>query len=170
MGAASAYAEVAPDAIACPHPDWTPEDLVARARELVPLLRARQEQCDREGRLPEASNDEFVEAGFYRILQPRRFGGYEFDMGTFAKVMIEVSRGCPSSGWVLALTGGHAIMLSAFFSEEAQVDIYGSDGEFRGPSSTPPRVVAEPVEGGYRVSGDWDYASGIDVSTHFIGG
>lgn len=171
MGAVSAYAEAAPEgAIPCPHPDWTPEDLVARARELVPRLRARQEQCDREGRLPEASNDEFVEAGFYRILQPRRFGGYEFDMPTFAKVMIEVARGCPSSGWVLALTGGHAIMLSAFFSEQAQVDIYGTDGEFRGPSSTPPRMVAEPVEGGYRVSGDWDYASGIDISTHFIGG
>jgi 3-hydroxy-9,10-secoandrosta-1,3,5(10)-triene-9,17-dione monooxygenase len=170
LGAASAYAEAALDAIPCPHPGWTPEDLVARARELVPRLRARQEECEREGRLPEASNDEFVEAGFYRILQPRRFGGYEFDMPTFARVMIEVARGCPSSGWVLALTGGHAIMLSAFFSEEAQVDIYGTDGEFRGPSSTPPRVLAEPVEGGYRVSGDWDYASGIDISTHFIGG
>jgi 3-hydroxy-9,10-secoandrosta-1,3,5(10)-triene-9,17-dione monooxygenase len=156
--------------IACPHPDWTPEDLVRRAREMVPELRARQEQCEREGRIPEATNDEFVEAGFYRVLQPRRFGGYEFDLSTFSRVMIEVARGCPSSGWVLALTSGHAIMLSAFFPEQAQIDIYGADGEFRGPSSTPPRVQAEPVDGGYRLTGDWDYASGIDISTHFIGG
>lgn len=167
----SAYAKAASEApIPSPHPDWTPEDLVQRAREMVPMLQARQEQCEREGRLPAATNEEFVEAGFYRILQPRRFGGYEFDMATFARVMIEVARGCPSSGWVLALTGGHAIMLSAFFPEEAQVDVYGADGEFRGPSSTPPRVQAEPVDGGYRLSGDWDYASGIDISTHFIGG
>jgi 3-hydroxy-9,10-secoandrosta-1,3,5(10)-triene-9,17-dione monooxygenase len=158
------------DSLPCPHPDWTPEDLVRRAVEMVPTLRDRQEQCEQEGRLPEITNDEFVEAGFYRILQPRRFGGYEFDMPTFARVMIEVARGCPSSGWVLALTGGHAIMLSAFFSEAAQIDIYGTEGEFRGPSSTPPRVVAKPVEGGYLVGGDWDYASGIDISTHFIGG
>jgi 3-hydroxy-9,10-secoandrosta-1,3,5(10)-triene-9,17-dione monooxygenase len=84
--------------------------------------------------------------------------------------MMEVSRGCPSSGWVLALTAGHAIMLSAFFSEQAQIDVYGPTGEFRGPSRTPPRVVATPVAGGYVLSGEWDYVSGCDIATHVIGG
>jgi 3-hydroxy-9,10-secoandrosta-1,3,5(10)-triene-9,17-dione monooxygenase len=71
---------------------------------------------------------------------------------------------------VLALTGGHAIMLSAFFPEEAQIDVYGAEGEFRGPSRTPPRVMARPVDGGYRLSGEWDYVSGCDIATHVIGG
>jgi 3-hydroxy-9,10-secoandrosta-1,3,5(10)-triene-9,17-dione monooxygenase len=153
-----------------PEPDLTPAQIVQRARDMVPLLRQRQSECERLGRIPQITNDEFVAAGFYRILQPRRFGGYEFDMPTFARVMIEISRGCPSSGWVLALTGGHAIMLSAFFSEEAQVDVYGIDGEFRGPSRTPPRVVARPVDGGYVLNGTWDYVSGCDIATHVIGG
>ena len=87
-----------------------------------------------------------------------------------ARVMMEIARGCPSSGWVLALTGGHAIMFSAFFPEQAQIEIYGDSGEFRAPSSTRANVPGQPVEGGYMVSGAWDYASGIDVSTHFIGG
>jgi 3-hydroxy-9,10-secoandrosta-1,3,5(10)-triene-9,17-dione monooxygenase len=137
---------------------------------MVPLLRERQAECEALGRIPQVTNDEFVAAGFYRILQPRRFGGYEFDMPTFARVMIEVSRGCASSGWVLALTAGHAIMLSAFFSEEAQIDVYGVDGEFRGPSRTPPHVVARPVDGGYILNGTWDYVSGCDIATHVIGG
>jgi 3-hydroxy-9,10-secoandrosta-1,3,5(10)-triene-9,17-dione monooxygenase len=156
--------------IPVPDPELTPEAMIRRASEMVPVLRERQAECEALGRLPEQSNAEFVRAGFYRILQPRRFGGYEFDMPTFAKVMMEVARGCPSSGWVLALTAGHAIMLSAFFPEEAQVDIYGTDGEFRGPSRTPPRVVATPVPGGYRLRGSWDYVSGCDIATHVIGG
>src|SRR2546423_1149069 len=107
----------------------TREQLVERARGMVETLRARQAECEALGRLLESTNDEFLDAGFYRILQPRRFGGYEYDLGTFARVMMEISRGCPSSGWVLALTGGHAIMLSAFFPEQAQVDVYGASGD-----------------------------------------
>jgi 3-hydroxy-9,10-secoandrosta-1,3,5(10)-triene-9,17-dione monooxygenase len=156
--------------IAPPEPDLTPEDLVRRASAMVQTLRERQAECERLGRIPQQTNDEFVAAGFYRILQPRRFGGYEFGMPTFARVMMEVSRGCASSGWVLALTGGHAIMLSAFFSEQAQIDVYGTDGEFRGPSRTPPYVVAQPVDGGYILNGEWNYVSGCDIATHVIGG
>jgi 3-hydroxy-9,10-secoandrosta-1,3,5(10)-triene-9,17-dione monooxygenase len=156
--------------IPAPHPDWAPDDLVRRAGELVEVLRQRGERTEAEGRILAESNDEFVEAGFYRVLQPRVFGGYEFGLPTFVKVVMEIARGCPSSGWVLALTSGHAVLLSAFFSEDAQIDVYGENGEFRGPSSTPPRVKALKVDGGYRLSGAWDYASGIDISTHFIGG
>jgi len=156
--------------IPVPEPDLTPEEMIHRASAMVPVLRERQQECERLGRIPQITNDEFVAAGFYRILQPRRFGGYEFGMPTFARVMMEVSRGCPSSGWVLALTGGHAIMLSAFFSEEAQIDVYGADGEFRGPSRTPPYVIARPVEGGFILNGEWNYVSGCDIATHVFGG
>src|ERR1051326_4979828 len=114
-----------------PLPELTPAQMIARACEMVPALRERQAECEALGRIPQETNDEFVSAGFYRILQPRRFGGYEFDLGTFARVMMEVSRGCPSSGWVLALTAGHAIMLSAFFQEEAQHEQNGVDSEIR---------------------------------------
>jgi 3-hydroxy-9,10-secoandrosta-1,3,5(10)-triene-9,17-dione monooxygenase len=155
--------------IPVPEPDLTPDDMVQRAHAMIPTLRARQTECEALGRLPDATNDEFLRAGFYRILQPRRFGGYEFDLGTFARVMMDISRGCPSSGWVLALTGGHAIMLSAFFPESAQADVYGADGDFRGPSRTPP-VAAVEVSGGYRVTGAWTYVSGCDIATHIVGG
>ena len=50
---------------------------------MLPVLRERQEQCESLGRLPDQTNAEFVAADFYRILQPRRFGGCELDMPTF---------------------------------------------------------------------------------------
>jgi 3-hydroxy-9,10-secoandrosta-1,3,5(10)-triene-9,17-dione monooxygenase len=63
-----------------------------------PVLRERQVRCGQIGRLPEETNQEFINAGFYRILQPRRFAGYEFDVIDFIRIMSEVSRGCPESG------------------------------------------------------------------------
>jgi 3-hydroxy-9,10-secoandrosta-1,3,5(10)-triene-9,17-dione monooxygenase len=155
--------------ISPPEPDLTPVEVIRRAEAMRPMLRERQPLCEKLGRLPEETNEEFVRAGFYRILQPRLFGGYEFDLKTFARVMIEISRGCVESGWVLALTAGHPAAFIALFEERAQVEAYGPRGELRAPGVAAPGGTAIPVEGGYRIKGTWDYASGIDIATHFLG-
>ena len=151
-----------------PEPGLTADEMIDRARRMRPVLLERQAQCEALGRLPEETNNAFVRAGFYRILQPRTFGGYEFDVPTFVDVMVEVSRGCPSSGWVLALTSGHPHTLS-YLGEQAQREAYGDDGEFRAPFVATPSVFARPVDGGYVLSGGWDYASGCDIATHVLG-
>ena len=152
--------------LAPPEPGLTPADLLARARAMIPTLRARQAQTEAAGRMLECANQEFLSAGFYRIVQPRRFGGYEFGLDSYVRVMIEIARGCPSTAWALALVSGHPIML-ADFAEAAQVEAYGEDGDYRCPSvGSPLPVKREP--GGFRVSGGWDYASGCDVSTHVM--
>ena len=157
-----------PAEIAPPEPGMTPELMLERARELRPLLLANQGRCEAEGRVPEDVNDALVKAGFYRIVQPRRFGGYEFDVPSFYRVMMEISRGCPETGWVLALTAGHPMLLASF-PEQAQVEAYGADGEFRCPAAFTPPGQAKPVEGGHLVSAGWVSASGIDIGTHYIG-
>ena len=154
--------------IAPPEPGLTPEAMLARARALRPALRESQGRCEAEGRVPQDINDQLVQAGFYRIVQPRRFGGYEFDVPTFYRVMMEIARGCPETAWVLALTSGHPLLLASY-PEQAQVEAYGADGEFRCPASFSPPGQATPVEGGYLVSGAWVSASGIDIGTHYIG-
>jgi len=147
----------------------TPEGLVQCARNLVPLLRERQEACEAAGQMLDETNRELIGKGFYRVLQPRRFGGYEFDMPTFARVMAEIARGCPSTGWVLALTAGHAHTLSAFFPEQTQIEVFGATGEYRAPLVGGAGPTVHRVDGGYVVNGSWDYSSGCDVATHFIG-
>jgi len=84
------------------------------------------------------------------------------------KVMIAISRGCSDSGWVLALTAGHAFLMASY-PEAGQREAFGDKGEFRGPSVAIPAGIAIPVEGGYRVKGAWDYASGCELATHFLG-
>jgi len=153
-----------------PHPGLTPNEMLRRAEAMRPALRERQVACEAIGRLPENTNQDFLDAGFYRILQPRRFGGYEFELVDFIRVMTEVSRGCPESGWVLALTAGHPAAFISGFLEEAQREAYGETGDCRAPGVAKPRGIAIPVPGGYRIKGMWDYCSGCDVATHFLGG
>jgi 3-hydroxy-9,10-secoandrosta-1,3,5(10)-triene-9,17-dione monooxygenase len=57
--------------IAPPEPDLTPEEMIRRAPALRPVLRERQAECEALGRLPQSTNAAFVEAGFYRLRQPR---------------------------------------------------------------------------------------------------
>jgi 3-hydroxy-9,10-secoandrosta-1,3,5(10)-triene-9,17-dione monooxygenase len=154
--------------IPVPEPDLTAQDMLERAQALRPELVERQGECEALGRVPEDLNEKLVKAGFYRIVQPRRFGGYEFDIPTFYRVMMEIARGCPETAWVLALTSGHPLLLAAF-PEQGQVEAYGQDGEFRCPASFNPPGKAVAVDGGYRISGAWVSASGIDIGTHFIG-
>lgn len=153
-------------AIPVPEVNLTPQEMIRRATAMRQTLRDRQAATEAAGRILVETNDEFAKAGFYRVVQPRRFGGYEFDLPTYVNVMSEVSRGCPSSGWVLALTSGHPIIL-ADHPEQAQIEAYGSDGEYRCPSLGAP-VPLQRVPGGYVVSGFWDYASGCDVATHIM--
>jgi len=153
--------------VAVPEPDLTPAQMVERATCLRPELLACQEECERLRTLPDRTHRAFVEAGFYRILQPRRFGGYEFGLDTFTRVMSEIARGCPSSGWTLALTAGHGHTV-ARWPIAVQAELFG-DGDFRCPFVASPTAFGTPVEGGCLVSGGWDYSTGCDTATHFLG-
>ncbi len=159
---------VGANGIVPPERGLTAAEVLARAEGLRPTLRQRQAETEAAGRLLDETHAAFVDAGFYRTLQPRRFGGYEFGLRDFLRIMSEVSRGCPSSGWVLALTAGHPKLL-AHFEEQAQVEVYGADGDVRVPGRPVQAGDALPADGGYLVSGAWDYASGCDHATHFMG-
>jgi len=159
---------VSEQTIPVPEPDLTPGELLARAEALRPLLLEEQAATEERGYYSAEIHEEFRRAGFYRILQPRRFGGYEFDVPTFARVIMSVARGCPSSGWCLCLAAAHVLNMTSLFSEQAQVEVFGADGEFRAPSRGTPMGTAAPVEGGWLVNGTWDYCSGAPYATHFL--
>ena len=157
-----------PDApLAPPEPGLTPAELIERATRLRPLLRSRQAECEALGQVPEEVNSQLIRNGVYRIIQPRRFGGYEFDVPTFYRVMMEISRGCPETGWVAALTAGHPLIVASF-PLEGQSEVYGKAGDFRCPAAFNPPGTAVPAPGGFIVSGSWPSASGIDLATHAL--
>ncbi len=158
-----------PVPVPVPEPDLEPETLIERARALIPAIRDQQDEAERLGHHTADLDRRFTEAGFYRILQPRRFGGYQFGLPTFWRVMLAVSAGDPGTGWALTLGAHHALGIGAWFSEAGQREIFGPFGEFRAPHRAPPMGQAQPADGGYVVSGTWDYCSGIAHATHFMG-
>ena len=163
------HADVRSPDIPVPEPDLTPEAVIGRARALIPAIRDQQDEAERLGHHTAELDRQFAAAGFYRILQPRRFGGYEFGLPTFWQVMLAVSEGDPGTGWGLTLGAHHALVVGAYFSEDGQRAIFGPSGDFRCPHRPPPMGTAEPADGGYVVTGTWDYCSGIAHATHFMG-
>src|SRR5271166_1188092 len=139
----------------------TEAELLERARKLVPVLRERAARTE-ENRalLPETLKD-FVEAGFYRILQPAKYGGFEMSPLTLFKVVMELAKGCPSSAWCLCLVTIHNWEVALLDPTAAQ-DLWGKDPDVRASSSYAPFGKIARVDGGYRVSGRWSWSSSAD--------
>lgn len=148
----------------------THEELVARARELAIVLAKRLEKTDELRRLPDETISDFQAAGFFRILQPARWGGLELTPQTLFDVQMAIAKGCPSSAWVLGVVAVHAWQL-ALFAEQAQKDVWGGDTSTLVSSSYAPTGKIERAEGGYKVSGRWSFSSGCDHAQWvFLGG
>lgn len=140
------------------------EEIVTRARALAPNLRERAAECERNRRVPEESIREIREAGLFRVLQPRAFGGYELDLSTYVRVSIELGRGCASTAWVYQNNAMHNLIL-ALFPEETQRAIWASgdpvrDARIASTGWSPRQGSARPVDGGYVLDGHWEFASG----------
>ncbi|NWA24548.1 hypothetical protein HX866_06565 [Pseudomonas gingeri] len=155
-------------AAAVPVPAETVQAFLALARELRTQLRDNQELCDAQGTYSPQLHEFFIEHGFYKLLQPKRYGGLEFDLGDFYQIMIEVSRGHPALGWNLTLGAAHSLTFAAHWPQAVQDEIFGVDGHFVAPHRAFPSGHCVKVPGGYRVSGTFNYCTGITYSTHAI--
>lgn len=157
------------DGIAATNVIPTDEELIARATAMIPALRRRQADCEALGRVPDETIADFQTAGFFRVLQPKLFGGYEKSPLTFYRILQEVAAGCPSSGWVLMVLGVHNWEV-ALLDPRAGRELWAKDDAVRISSSYAPLGKAERVEGGYRLSGHWRFSSGCDhASWVFLG-
>ena len=90
------------------------ERLYKTARNMVPDLRARSAATAALGRLPEETVSELQDAGFFRIMQPARYGGYEMDPSIIFDLQLELGRGCASSAWVYGVLNVHSWQLALF--------------------------------------------------------
>jgi 3-hydroxy-9,10-secoandrosta-1,3,5(10)-triene-9,17-dione monooxygenase len=136
-----------------------PEELVARARAMIPVLKSRAARCVAERDVPAETIREFQEAGFFRILQPRRWGGYEMNPNVFFDVQKAIAEGCMSTGWMFGVVGCHPYEL-ALFHDEAQQEVWGKDTSILASSSYQPVGEVTRVEGGFRLSGRWGFSTG----------
>jgi 3-hydroxy-9,10-secoandrosta-1,3,5(10)-triene-9,17-dione monooxygenase len=140
------------------------EAVVARVSELLPALRERAQETEDARVVPAESVKALTEAGFFRLLQPARFGGLEADPLTFLTAVRLIASACGSTGWVSSVVGVHPWQL-ALFPLQAQEEVWGTDPGARMSSSYAPTGQAETVPGGHRLNGRWSFSSGCDHAT-----
>jgi 3-hydroxy-9,10-secoandrosta-1,3,5(10)-triene-9,17-dione monooxygenase len=139
----------------------TPETYLERVRALLSVLRERAPGAEKLRRLPNETFADFQEAGLFRALQPKRYGGYELDPGIFYQAVMEVGTVCGSSAWILGVIGVHNWHL-AIFPPQAQEDVWGEDTGVQLSTSLAPTGTIQRVDGGFRLSGRWSFSSGCD--------
>ncbi len=138
--------------------------VVAGVRDLLPVLAERAQETEDARDVPAESVKALEETGFFRLLQPARFGGLEADPVTFLTAVRLIASACGSTGWVASVLGVHAWQL-ALFPPPAQEEVWGDDPAARMSSSYAPTGRAEAVAGGHRLTGRWSFSSGCDHAT-----
>ncbi|MEU0266928.1 3-hydroxy-9,10-secoandrosta-1,3,5(10)-triene-9,17-dione monooxygenase oxygenase subunit [Nocardioides sp. NPDC006303] len=133
-------------------------------QDLLPTLRERAEETERLRVVPESSVKELEEVGFFKLLQPARFGGLEADPVDFYTCVRDIASACGSTGWVSSVLGVHPWQI-ALFADEAQQAVWGEDPDTRVSSSYAPVGKAAITEGGFTLSGRWSFSSGCAHAT-----
>jgi len=141
----------------------SPDELIARARALVPEIRSLAEETERNRNLFPHIVEKIREAELLRTCRPAMFGGFEYDGEVALKIAMTISAGCASTGWTVngAVSNGSSL---AHWSIEAQREVWGDDTDPFTFACFAPTGTAVPVAGGYRLSGRWSFASGCDIS------
>jgi alkylation response protein AidB-like acyl-CoA dehydrogenase len=137
-----------------------------RARALLPRIAAAADAIERDRRLPAGLLDALFEAGLFRLLLPRTLDGAEIDPVTFARIMETISAVDASTAWCLCQASGCS-MVAAYLRADVAAAIFGPPRSVLAWGPGPATAVA--VDGGYRITGTWSFASGGRHAT-WLGG
>ena len=138
--------------------------MIARAKALVPRLRDRASRTEELRRLPPETERDLHESGLFRIVQPRRVGGSEFDYVALVDCAEAIGQADASVAWNFANLASHHWMLG-MFDKRAQDLVWNSDTDALIASSFIfPAGRARKVDGGYVLRGNWPFSSGVDSS------
>lgn len=142
----------------------TAEELLQRAADMVPMLKARAAQTEELRRIPTESVQEILSSGLYRIGVPKRFGGLDVRYGLIFEAGEELGRGCGSTAWCYSLWSAHA-WLVGHWPLKAQEEVFGDGPNVLCSSSlSPGNASMKATAGGYRLSGRWEFSSGCDAA------
>lgn len=149
--------------------DSRPADPLAAAMALAPDIRARADEIEAARQVPADLARRMAEAGLYRMLQPRAYGGLELDLASFFAVIETITAADGAVGWCL-MKGATTNYFAAHLPPAGATAIFSAHPNCITGGSFNPRGRAVPVEGGYRISGRWTWGSGVHVADWMLGG
>lgn len=136
-------------------------DVVAAARSLIPQVLAARDECERLRRVPTSMVETLAEAGLLQMYLPRSMGGPELPPLVVFRAIEEISRADGSIGWCTMIATGVSNSMGLLEAEVGR-EMAGSPADMRLAGSIRPMGRARPVDGGHRVDGRWDFASGVN--------
>jgi len=136
-------------------------DAIAAAINLAPHIRAVREELEATRRVPPSLVQAINDAGLFRPYLPRAMGGSELPPLTVYRVIEEISKVDGSVGWCTMIASGVSL-LSGWLRPDVGRALFGQPPDVRVAGSLRPEGQAYPVDGGYRIRGHWDFASGIN--------
>ncbi|MET9370699.1 acyl-CoA dehydrogenase family protein [Streptomyces griseoflavus] len=136
----------------------TRAQLVQRAAEVAPLLRANASKAEDAGRLQDETIEALAGAGVFRLRTPKRYGGYEADTRTLVDVAAELARGDGAAAWTASVYWIPTFM-ACLFPDSVQDEVFATP-DVRICGTLSPSAQATPVEGGIVVNGKWSFVSG----------
>jgi alkylation response protein AidB-like acyl-CoA dehydrogenase len=136
-------------------------ELKARVAGVRPEIEARAYATEKACRVPAENIAALRAIGYFDIVKPARFGGFEHDFDVLVDLNIELARSCASTAWVAGLLAAHQWLIASY-PEQAQRDVWSEDPLALSCGSYAPATKAVVVEGGYRLTGRWSFASGCD--------
>ena len=136
--------------------------MLARAEALVPKLRDRAARTEELRRLPPETERDLHDTGLFRVVQPKRVGGSEFDYIALVDCADALGQGDASVAWNFANLASHHWMLG-MFDKRAQDEVWDKDRDTLIASSFIfPAGRARKVEGGHVLRGSWPFSSGVE--------
>jgi 3-hydroxy-9,10-secoandrosta-1,3,5(10)-triene-9,17-dione monooxygenase len=139
-------------------------EMLEQAQALLPHLRERAGRTEELRRLPPETERELHEAGLFRIVQPARVGGSEFDYVALVDFGDLIAQGDASVAWNLTNLASHHWMLGMFDARAQDAIWQDSVDTLIASSFIFPAGRARKVKGGYQLSGRWPFSSGVDSS------
>jgi alkylation response protein AidB-like acyl-CoA dehydrogenase len=136
-------------------------DLKLRVASISSQIKARAHTTEKSGRVPAENILGLREIGYFDIVKPRAFGGYEYDFDVLVDLNIELAKACASTAWVGGLLAAHQWLIAGF-SEQAQRDVWDATPDALACGSYAPATKAVASNGGYILTGRWSFASGCD--------
>ncbi|MGZ5855045.1 MAG: acyl-CoA dehydrogenase family protein [Xanthobacteraceae bacterium] len=146
-----------------PQGDDRHDELVRRAEALIPQLREQVTEAEKLRKMPPASVEAIRKAGLFKVLQPRRIGGFEQSLRTHIDTIVAVSRGCSATGWCMGVMHAHS-WLMGHFPKQAQDETYGANPDTLISAVISPRGQLRKSGDGYVLNGVWPFASGSQHS------
>ncbi len=124
----------------------SPEDLYQRAQSLKPILEERADKAAELRRLPDETMKDLKDQGFFKIIQPLSWGGYEMDPRVYYQVVGILGEACMTTAWVFSVVGVHNWQM-ALFDEQAQKEVWQDDNSILVSSSYAPMAKVTPKQG-----------------------